>query len=103
MCRFCFQRERFLSIHAINYTAHKFAKNVLVLLDFKYVSITIAEFLCMVARYDNISPVVWRNASFINYPEYYDIDMLVSSLSCMSVCASLHNQTKELLVSGRTW
>lgn len=67
----------FLSIHAINYTAHRFAKNVLVLLDFKYVSITITDFqdiyilhLCMVARYDNISPVVW---SFISYPEYYDM------------------------------
>lgn len=67
----------FLSIHAINYTAHKFAKNLLVLLDFKYVSITITDFqdiyilhLCMVAGYDNISPVVW---SFISYPEYYDM------------------------------
>lgn len=74
---FVSRQSVFLSIHAINYTAHKFAKNVLVLLDFKYVSITITVFqdiyilhLCMVARYDNISPVVWR---FISYPEYYDM------------------------------
>lgn len=74
---FVSRQSVFLSIHGINYTAHKFAKNVLVLLDFKYVSITITDFqdiyilhLCMVARYDNISPVVW---SFINYPEYYDM------------------------------